>query len=128
MEILSKLRHSVDTTQLLGKANDLSFEAAAAKDKPVNTQGSEDTQHPTQSRSILNITYFTLHDITKFFTEYFCESKDFIVFLPKRITYINCLSPSNTNSMHKVLNDEVLCIVIFNNTGSLIKFLNSATH
>lgn len=59
MEVQSKLRHhAIDVTQLWEKV-DLSLEAAAAKDKPVNTQDYEDPQPLTQSHSILNIVYFT---------------------------------------------------------------------
>ena len=67
------------------------------------------------------IKYHVLHSITKFFLiEYFWESRR--QGFSSKMNYVykpSLSSPSNINSVHKVLNDDDFYMGIFNSTGSL---------
>ena len=67
------------------------------------------------------IKYHVLHSITKFFLiEYFWESRRQGFSSTMNYVYKPFLSsPSNINSVHKVLNDDDFYMGIFNSTGSL---------
>lgn len=91
--------------------------------KPVNTQDYEDPQPLTQSHSILNIVYFTPSQNSWLFLGRLqgFSSKMNYVYKP------SLSSPSNINSVHKVLNDDDFYMGIFSTVLGLW-ILDSASH